>query len=234
MLKSRIFTFILISLVAVLLVACGGNTTTGITTETPTTNPTTTLTTVTEEPEVTLPDLSNKTKTEIISILDELSLNYYFKYQQTTDVSEDIFIGYGNELVAGNTVSVDTEIEVILATESYVLPDFSGLTQSEIFLLLLGKGVLFTFEVEVNNDVPNQTFSSYGNDLEPGDKIDAQTQIIIYIGFNTPKLPDLTGKLKGEIEKVLTENQIQYAFEYVVDDNYPEDSFVEYKDFEVG
>ncbi len=230
------------SMATVLLVACGGNTTMGITTETPTTNPTTnstttpttTPTTTTEEPEITLPDLTNKTKAEIILVLDELSLNYSFKYRQTTDVSEDIFIGYGNELVAGNTVSVDTEIEVILATESYVLPDFSGLTQSEIFLLLLGKGVLFTFEVEVNNDVPNQTFSSYGNDLKAGDKIDSQTQLIIYIGFNTAKLPDLTGKLKGEIEKVLTENQIQYAFEYVVDDKYPEDSFVEYKDFEIG
>lgn len=238
MLKRRILTLILMSIVAVLLVACGGNTTTGITTETPTTNPTTnpttTPTTTTEEPEITLPDLTNKTKAEIILVLDELSLNYSFKYRQTTDVSEDIFIGYGNELVAGNTVSVDTEVEVILATESYVLPDLSGLTQSEIFLLLLGKGVLFTFEVEVNNDVPNQTFSSYGNDLEAGDKIDSQTQLIIYIGFNTAKLPDLTGKLKGEIEKVLTENQIQYAFEYVIDDNYPEDSFVEYKDFEIG
>ena len=233
MLSKKIFTIIIIIFSVFLMVSCGGNTTeistnTDVTTETPTTEAPTTIA------NYVLPDLLGKNKTEIISILNDLQANYSFKLEQSTEVAEDLFIRYDNELITGETVTLETNIIVVIATPNYVLPDFSGQTQNEIFLTLLGKGVSFIFEVEVNNDVPNQTFSGYGNGLIAGDAVDSETQVIIYIGFNTTRLPDLTGKLKGEIEKILIENQIPYNFEYVINDEYQEDLFVEYKDFEIG
>ena len=229
MLNKKIFTLIFIIFSVFIMVSCGGNTAnTDVTTAIPTTEDSTT------ESTYTLPDLQGKSKTEITSVLDGLLANYTFVLEQNTELTEDLFIRYENGLEAGETVNLDTNIIVVIATPNYVLPDFSGQTQNEIFLTLLGKGVNFIFEVEVNNDVPDQTFSGFGNGLIAGDAVNSETQVIIYIGFNTTRLPDLTGKLKGEIEKILIENQISYNFEYVVNDEYQEDLFVEYKDFEIN
>ena len=182
----------------------------------------------------TLPDLNEKDKEAIITDLDNLGINYKIMYETNTEVEEHYFIRYENDLSSGDRVSLEDEVIIILATPEYVLPDFSGMTQSEILPILLVEGISFSFEVEVNNDVPENTFSSYGNDLAPGQPYDKVEKLIIYIAFHQAALPDLTDKLKVEIEKILTEEQIAYEFEYLTNDDFAEDLFAGYKNAEVG
>ena len=184
--------------------------------------------------EYTLPDLSGKSKTDIVTLLDEAEMKYEFSYIQDEDLAADTFVEYGNDLEALDIVSKDDLISIVLSTPNFVLPDLTGMNQGEILQLFISTGVNFSFEMEVNNDVTDQTFSKYGNEYSIGDPIASGANLTIYIGFNTTKLPDLTGMLVGQIERVLIEEQIQYSFEYVIDDNNTEDMFVEYKDFEIG
>jgi endonuclease YncB( thermonuclease family) len=99
---------------------------------------------------------------------------------------------------------------------------------------MIRSGITFNFELVVNNEVEDLTFAGYSGDYEIGDPISDSVSLIIYIGQNTQKLPDLSGKLKGEIEKILTDAQILYVIDYTVDDDYPEDSFAGYVGYVAG
>ncbi|MDY0023417.1 MAG: lamin tail domain-containing protein [Candidatus Izemoplasmatales bacterium] len=223
-LKKSIKLFILIISVFV-IISCGN-----------TTEPTTLSTNETSSTieEVFLPDLSGEDKETIISEMDNLGLSYTIIYETNTETSENNFIRYEGDFSSGDSVTESDDIVIVIATPYYVLPDFAGMTQTEIFTVLLAEGITFSFELEVNNDVLENTFSSYGNDLMPGQPFDEQSVLIVYIAFNETKLPDLTGKLKFEIEKILTEEQISYEFEYIVNDDFAEDLFIGYENAEIG
>ncbi|PKK95628.1 MAG: hypothetical protein CVV60_00220 [Tenericutes bacterium HGW-Tenericutes-5] len=232
LLKKSLRLFIAL-LAIITFVSCGLGTT-EITTNTPTTETTQTPTTeATTNNLYTLPSLEGMNRQEIITALEGSGISYTFKWETNLEISEEDFIRY-DDLEVGDQVELGSNVVIFIATPHYVLPDFSGKTQSEIFSLILGKGFNFSFEVEVNNDVPDQTFSKFGDELEAGDVFDGSTTLVIYIGFNTVTLPDLTNKLKSEISKILTESQIQFNFEYVINDDYPEDMFISYKDMEIG
>lgn len=204
---------------------------------------TTTEVTTTIEPNTAtggyvLPDLSGKNKTEIETIFSYSGgVIYNFVYEQNSELSEDSFIRYGGDLTAGTTVvtgNTNPPVEIVIATPDFVLPDLTGLNQTEIVGIMIRSGITFDFELVVNNDVEDLTFSGFSDNYEIGDPISDTVSLIIYIGQNTPVLPDLSGKLKGEIENILTEEQILFTIEYIVDDDYPEDSFVEYVGYEAG
>ncbi|HPJ24083.1 MAG TPA: PASTA domain-containing protein, partial [Bacillota bacterium] len=218
-------TFAIIALFFV--VSCGNNTTE--TTTPTTTTPTTVITT-----SITLPDLTGQTKSEISDTLDALGITYVFEYQTNTEIDEDVFVQYGNDNQAGDAVTESSEIVVIIATPRLILPDLTGMTQSEIIGELMARGILFHIEIVTDNDVPDQTFSSYADGLEAGDLVPSSYTITVNLGYNQTILPDLTGELKAEIESALTDLQISYEFSYIIDDAYPEDSFAGYVDLEVG
>lgn len=181
-----------------------------------------------------LPDLTGKSKNDIISELDALGITYTFEYQTNTTIAEDVFVQYGGDDQVGTTISDGHTVTVILATPRLILPDLSGMDQMEIISALLSRNINFVIEVVTDNTVPDQTFAGYADGLEAGDLIPSSYQVTVYLGYNETTLPDLSGKLKTEIASILTENSIQYTFNYVVDDNYPEDSFAGYDGYNVG
>ncbi|MDT8336402.1 MAG: lamin tail domain-containing protein [Candidatus Izemoplasmatales bacterium] len=218
---KRNLRFLLILFITVAIVSCGGKTIT-ITTEN---------TTITE---ITLPDLEGMSKSQINTALGDLGINFIMKFETTTDISENTFIRYDNNLLPGDVISEDTEIVVFIATEDMVLPNLTGLEQQEMLVLLLESGVSFTFEIVTNNEIEDQTFSHYGFDLVAGDTVPASFNVPVYIGYNSEKLPDLTGKIIEEIKVILNEKGILYEFAYIINDNFTEDVFVEYLDYEIG
>jgi beta-lactam-binding protein with PASTA domain len=219
---SLIFTLMLT------IIACGATTT----------EVTTTIEPNTATGGYDLPDLSGKNKTEIETIFaNSGGVIYNFVYEQNTELGEDSFIRYGGDLTAGTTVVPgphNPPVEIVIATPNFVLPDLSGLNQTEILGIMIRSGITFNFELVVNNEVEDLTFAGYSGDYEIGDPISDSVSLIIYIGQNTQKLPDLSGKLKGEIEKILTDAQILYVIDYTVDDDYPEDSFAGYVGYVAG
>jgi len=229
--------FLKLSLIIALIVVfigCNGDSST-TTTETITTQSTTeSSTTATTLQSIELPNLENKTRTEANTILRDLGVNFNLVYETNTSVTENTFLRYDNDLQAGDEVSQDTLVLVIIATEDLVLPDLTGMGQLDMIAALQSRGISYTFDIETNNEVEDQTFSRYDLGFEAGDKISPSYQITVIIGFNTEKLPDLTNMLKGEIEDVLEDLGILFEFSYVVNDEFPEDSFKAYADFEIG
>ncbi len=231
---KKLSVFIISLFVVLLVVSCGQTTTTTQATTIEATTTTVTTTEATTVPKVTLPDLSGMSKTEIKTALDNLSLGYTFTYQTNTDIDEDNFIEYGNNLLAGDEVSQDLTVVIVLATPRLVLPDLTGMTQSEVITALLTANITFNMVAVNNNDVPDQTFVSYGDNLKAGDLVPSKLTVIVNIGFNSPKLPDLTGLVKEQIVKTMNDMNIPYEFQYVTDDEFAEDTFAGYKDMNIG
>ncbi|MCF7923907.1 MAG: lamin tail domain-containing protein [Candidatus Izimaplasma sp.] len=182
-----------------------------------------------------LPDLSGENKLDIRTILNDLGIDYEFQYETNDAQAEDVFIRYGDDYNSGDFVSADEVITVIISTEDLVLPNLEGLTESEIFDVLLGKQITnFTYEIVTDNTVEDKTFVGYGDGLEAGDTVSDRFTFTIIIGYNSETMPDLDGMLLREISLLLDDKNISYEFEYVTNDDYPEDSFAGYKDYEVG
>ncbi len=181
-----------------------------------------------------LPDLLGNTKTEIESLFDGLGLNYILEYETNLDITENSFIHYGGEDQIGSIIDGDHQIIVVIATPKLILPDLTGKNQAEIISALLGRGIAFVIEIITDNTVPDQTFVSYGDNFEAGDLVSSRYTVIIYLGFNSTQLPDLSGLTKEEITSILNTDNIIHTFEYIVNDNYPEDTFEGYEGLIAG
>ncbi len=181
-----------------------------------------------------LPDLTGKSKSDIKMILDELDLNYSIEYLTSDEANEDYFLRYGDNDHAGDTIIDNHEIIVYIATSKLVLPDMAGMNQTEMISALLAEGINFTIEIVTDNDIPDQTFSGYGDGLEPGDLIPTDFEVTVLLGYNSQKLPNLTGMMKEQIIKALDDENISYEFNYVINDDFAEDLFMSYQDQEAG
>ena len=182
-----------------------------------------------------LPDLNGESKSDIRTILNNLEINFEFKYETNNIQEEDVFIRYNDGYSIGDYVSEEDVVIVIISTSDLVLPDLEGKDETEIFNILLDmQAINFDFEIVTDNTVEDKTFVSYGYGLEPGDTVPYSFTFTIIIGYNSETMPDLNGMLKREIELTLDEKNINYVFDYIVDDSYPEDSFATYEDYEIG
>lgn len=191
-------------------------------------------TTTTELTGYQLPDLTNKSKTEIITFFSNLGATYSFIYQ-TSSLTPDNFVAYDGDLNIGDHVLVDTEIIIVLATDKLVLPNLLGKDLMAVNTALRALGITFTADIVFSNDVADRTFSHYGNGYQQGDLIDKNTSVTIFIAYNAFSLPDFSSQLKSEIEDVFRENSIDFEFSYFTDDNFEEDSFKGYGEgFEIG
>lgn len=88
-------------------------------------------TTSSSDQSVFLPDLSDQSKTDIEQTLDDLGITYEFLYETNENLSEDTFIRYeGN--TSGDPVTTSDLITIVISTQKIVLPDLSGMNQTEI------------------------------------------------------------------------------------------------------
>lgn len=183
---------------------------------------------------ITLPDLSGKNKSEIKTSLDGLSVDYVIIYETNNDLSTDEFIRYDGDDQIGDIVDLEHQVVVVIATSRLVLPDLAEKEQFEIISILSELGINFTTEIVTDNTVTDQTFSSYGDGLVAGDLIPVNFSVVVNIGFNSPKFPDLTGMIKEQIVNEMIESEILYQFDYIVNDDKAEDSFAGYQDVVAG
>ncbi len=181
-----------------------------------------------------LPDLTDMTKSDIRSALDNLGLNYEFQYITNTNFDEDEFIAYAGDDEIGTEIKDNRVVIVEIATSKLVLPDLTGMTQTDIINALFAANISFVIEVITDNSVPDQTFSGYGDGFEAGDLVRSSYTVTVYIGFNSATLPDLTGMIKEQIISVLNTENINHTFNYIVNDDFAEDTFAGYQDANIG
>ena len=222
--------FLIIAVFSVLLVvSCGEETTLTVTTIS-----TTERITSIETENIYLPNLTDKTKIEIKTILNGLAINYEFKYETNDEILEDVFIKYSDSDKIGDVYNYDHTVIIIIATPKLILPDLTGQTQYEMITTLSELNISFSIEIITDNTVADQTFSGYGAGLKIGDLIPGSYTITVYLGYNSTKLPDLEGLIKEQIIELLDETDINYEFTYVIDDLYAEDTFAGYISYETG
>lgn len=179
-----------------------------------------------EEPKYILPDLMGKTESEVSTILDGYLVTVVIDYEENVNVETGLFSSYGNNLKSGDTYTPGQILNIFIAQNYPILPDLSGKNELEIIENMDELGVEYELEIVTDNTVPDQTFSSYSAPFEIGSRIkNPESVITVNIGYNDPKLPDLTGKMKHEIITLLDQLLIAYDFKYITDDTQTEDMF---------
>jgi hypothetical protein len=184
--------------------------------------------------DILLPDLSGKTETEAIQVIEDLGLVPVVQYETDVTVTHGQFTRYEIGFVAGKKVEKGAEITLYIARNGVILPDLVGKTETEVVTALdaLDVDYQIAYEHKYSND--DYEFSRFA-DLEAGELLAFNQTLTVYITWNGALLPDATGMLKHEIIAALEYDFIQnYTFEYIINDEYEEDMFAGYKDLSIG
>lgn len=183
---------------------------------------------------VLLPDLSGKTETEAVQMIEDLGLQVEINYEQDITVTHGQFIRYDIGFVAGKKVDKGFTVKIFVAQNGHVLPDLNGKTETEVKSVLGSLEIDYKLAYHSNYSNDDYEFSSY-LDFNAGDVLMYDQELTVYITWNGSVLPDLTGMLKREIMGKLDYEFItNYEFEYIENDEFEEDSFAGYKDLEIG
>lgn len=249
---KKIFLPLIFIIGVVFLVGCGETSTTALlttkapstfeTTETPTTEAPTTELEMTDEPttvlttvaDAILPDLEGYTLDDIEALLVEENISYTIIFETNLFETDNLFIGYGDGYLAGDTIQVDESVVVYVYSHRIYLPDLTGMTQADILDYFFSVGITnFNFSVINDNTVIDKTFAGYDGYMI-GDEFVSEEPIKVLIGFNDPLIPQADGLIKRQVNDLFIDLGINFEFTYVVNDDYPEDSFAYYDNVNVG
>lgn len=134
---------------------------------------------------IELPDLTNKDYQESVDILFNLGLTYTFDTVMTNEVDEGTFVKYMEPYQIGDKIDKDIEVIVYFATRNNKLPDLSGKTLSQIMIELNKMNLNVDIMYFETNDIAPGLFSHYGNNLMPGNLVEKNQDIIVYIAIES-------------------------------------------------
>lgn len=183
---------------------------------------------------ILLPELSDKTASEIEVLLNDSRIKFEFIEENNFEVSNNLFVRYEQKAV-GDEVKKDETIKVVINVHK--LPDLTGMNESQIIVLFDKLGIDITTQFdEGNNDYQNLTWSGYV-DQNVGDKVTSilSKELIIKIAVNSlTVLPDLSGLNIFQVTRALDASFIQYKFEYITDDSKEADIYDSYAGHQPG
>ncbi len=184
--------------------------------------------------DIILPDLAGKTEVEAVAIIEDLNLIADVQYELDITVDHGLFIRYEIGYVPGRKVQQGEMITIFIADNGTILPDLSGKTEDEVKTTLDSLDVDYTLRYEFKQSNDDYEFSRY-LDYAAGELLPINESLTVYITWNGSLLPDLTNMLKGDIIAALDYEFIQnYTFEYIINDEFEEDSFAGYEDLTAG
>lgn len=140
-----------------------------------------------EDDELKLPDLSGKSKQEVVNLFSGIGLSVSIEDVANVDVPEGYFVSYGEGFEVGQTVEPGTQVTVQFAEFANILPDLTGKTQTQIYSSF---SIYPTLIIEVQtietNDVEPGYFVGYADDLEAGDIVNDNAVILVYVATEEP------------------------------------------------
>ena len=184
-----------------------------------------------------LPNLTGLTQEEIVIELNKYDFDYSFQTRVSSHVEEGLFLRYDNNYQIGDILPLGSTITVLLAEApdtTITLPDIRFKNEDEIIQIMNSLGLDYTIEVVENNDIPEGQFTSYGGDLEVGDKINPDIGIIIYVAIHVNRLPDLTGKNTSQILSAISKISVVIEIRTYPTNDIQEGLFVSYMNREAG
>jgi endonuclease YncB( thermonuclease family) len=141
-----------------------------------------------DEEALTLPDLTGKSKQEVVNILSGLGLQASIEDVVNIDVTEGYFVSYGEGFEKGQEVELGTQVVVNFAKFANILPDLTGKNQSQIYSSFQ-KFPTLIIEIQTleTNDIEPGIFVQYESNYEAGDIVNNNTEIVVYIATEKPE-----------------------------------------------
>jgi endonuclease YncB( thermonuclease family) len=131
--------------------------------------------------ELVLPNLTGKTKQEVVNIFSDLGIQGQFDDVASVDITEGYFVSYGQGFEVGQTYETGDQITVNFAIFANILPDLTGKTQAQIYTSLSRLNVIAEIQTIETNDVDPGLFVEYGDQLQAGDIVNDDAVVIVYI-----------------------------------------------------
>lgn len=210
----KVFSFLFVFLLLILLVACNGN-----------------------KKDQTLPNIEGLTESQIREefqdrgIVVSFDFKDYFEKNNTTKTG----VKYGEGFNVGDEIANGTILPIYLKSNSITLPDLKGLDRQGILDYFAEIGVSaneISLRPDININVEVGTFISFGNNYI-GERYDFSTKLNVYYDIGQA-YSDLTGLNKYQIEFHFDALFVDVNFSYEVDNSKEFDLFKDYKEIEVG
>ncbi|MFP4479020.1 MAG: lamin tail domain-containing protein, partial [Candidatus Izemoplasmatales bacterium] len=136
-----------------------------------------------------------------------------------------------------STSTTEATTEATTEVQEATLPSLENQNISDIQTALDDLGIDYTIQYQTNPDLTEDTFISYGDDLQAGDLVSTNDSVIVFVATEDLYLPDLSGMEQFAIFNHLNElgfSMNNYSFEIVVSNDAPDMTFVGYESHEVG
>ncbi len=180
----------------------------------------------TEVPEVTIPDVSNKSIADAEEILEKLGLvvNDDVTEQPSNDIVADKVIK--TKPLAGQTVKKGKMVELIVSigTNTIVLEDYNGKNYYEIKGQLEAKGlVVFTEKKETTDTSITNESTIIGQSPKAGEKVKEGDNVTLYVPDIVINYPDFVAEKWSvtEVEEFCSEHNVTLSKTIVTTDKYP-------------
>jgi beta-lactam-binding protein with PASTA domain/endonuclease YncB( thermonuclease family) len=180
------------------------------------------------EKEYFLPDMTGKNVEQVQNALMEFELDINILYIINNEIKVGRFISYGDSFSIGDPIDQGTEIDIYFVKQANILPSLTGLDEEGVTLALNEIEVDYDIAYIDTNSVVEGLFVSFGDLLTAGTVLPIGEHITVYLAKNLIALPDLTGLSRIEIIDVLDQLNLNYAFQSIQNNTYPEDSFISY------
>lgn len=179
-----------------------------------------------------LPDLNNKTKTEIETIFNNFKENVSlkFSYEYNNDIDENVFIKYEEPAKVGDEIKSGDEVKIVLSHEKLYLPNLDNKNTNEVLAAfsditeVLGKnGLKVNLKYLYPTDNQEDLFVSYLNGKEAGDVILKNSTINISLIGSYAVYPEIENLTTAEIEDLflnLFSNYEDVSYEVIFKDYY--------------
>jgi beta-lactam-binding protein with PASTA domain/endonuclease YncB( thermonuclease family) len=136
---------------------------------------------------IILPDLSGKVVDEIVNLINEYNLNVTYNFVENDSIENNFFINYGNDLVAGSQVEMNSNVIINLSknlTSNRIhLPDLSSLSKVEILLLFMSLELNLIIIEESSDTTNNDQFIRY-QDYETNEIVPKGSNVYVVISKN--------------------------------------------------
>jgi len=170
--------------------------------------------------EVTIPDVSGKTKEDAIKALEDLGLviESVDPDNSKPDVEKDLATGTDPE--AGTPVAAGSSVTLLIASGQVDLPDVTGMQEDEARTTLGDLGLSITTKRVETSKYPDGQV--YKQSPAPG-TVDVGSEVTITVAATptTAEVPNVVGKSQADAESTLTEKGFKVTVKHGTSDAQP-------------
>ena len=136
--------------------------------------------------EIILPNLNGMSKIEALNVLSSLDIQVTFEDFVDNSKPEGRFHRYETGFQSGMVVEPKTQVTIYFVAHETLngerLPDFTGLTETEINAILINMDVNYSFVEYQTKSVEEGTFAGFAGNYQPGMIVPFFTNIVVRIG----------------------------------------------------